>query len=94
MMRTRLSILLLFFTISTSTTLVNGEASCLSAISNGWYNATVKYYNPNTDTQSTYSLSVRVENDAVTAIDFGNGGSVHSGYNNSGYSYSGGRLTF
>jgi hypothetical protein len=36
---------------------------------------------------------VKVEYDRVTAIDFGNGGSVHSGFNNSGYTYSGGSLS-
>ena len=38
--------------------------------------------------------SRKVESDRVVAIDFGNGGSVHSGYNNSGYYYTGGDLTF
>ena len=64
------------------------------SIENGWYTATVKYFNSSTYTRSTYTLNVRVENDRVTAIDFGNGGSVHSGYNNSGYFYSGGYLYF
>ncbi len=54
-------------------------------IDNGWYIATVKYHNMNSGTFSRYRLKVKVEYDRVTAIDFGNGGSVHSGYNSSGY---------
>ncbi|MFD2246652.1 hypothetical protein [Pontibacter ruber] len=70
------------------------ENNCYYGIENGWYKATVKYYNYNTYTRSTYTLSVKVEYDRVTAIDFGNGGSVHSGYNNSGYLYTGGTLYY
>ena len=44
--------------------------------------------------RSTYQLIVTVKNDAVVAINFGNGGYVHDGYNNEGYTYSGGTLTF
>jgi hypothetical protein len=61
-------------------------------IDNGWYTARVGYYNAKTYTRATYSLKVKVEYNSVTAIDFGNGGSVHSGYNNSGYTYYGGSL--
>jgi len=64
-----------------------------SKLQDGWYSATVKYYNYNTGTRSTYSLDVKVEYDRVVKIDFGNGGSVHSGYNDSGYTYSGGYLS-
>jgi hypothetical protein len=53
----------------------------------------VKYHNFNSGTYSRYRLKVKVEYDRVTAIDFGNGGSVHSGYNSSGYFYSGGYLS-
>jgi len=56
-------------------------------IDNGWYTARVGYYNVRTYTRATYSLDVKVEYNQVTAIDFGNGGFVHSGYNNSGYTY-------
>lgn len=63
-------------------------------IKNGWYQATVKYFNSNTYTRSTYTLNVEVEYNRVVKIDFGNGGSVHSGYNNSDYYYSGGQLMF
>jgi len=62
-------------------------------IDNGWYNASVSYYNQSTYQKSTYTLSVKVEFDRVTVIDFGNGGSVHSGFNNSGYLYNGGNLS-
>ena len=62
-------------------------------IDNGWYVATVKYHNFNSGTYSRYRLKVKVEYDRVTAIDFGNGGSVHSGYNSSGYFFSGGYLS-
>ncbi|MBJ6119009.1 hypothetical protein JAO76_12450 [Pontibacter sp. BT310] len=63
-------------------------------IEDGWYEATVRYYNSSSYTRSTYTLSVKVQYDRVVAIDFGNGGSVHSGYNNSGYIYSGGTLSY
>lgn len=59
-----------------------------------WYEATVTYYNPRTETKSTYSLDVKVHNDRVVAISFGEGESIHTGANNSGYTYSGGDLTF
>jgi len=63
-------------------------------IEDGWYRATIKYTNYSTGTNSTYSLNVKVEYGKVSRIDFGNGGSVHSGYNNEGYIYSGGYLSF
>jgi hypothetical protein len=65
-----------------------------NGIDNGWYVANVKYFNVSSGTISRYRLKVKVEYDRVTAIDFGNGGSVHSGYNSSGYFYSGGYLNF
>jgi hypothetical protein len=66
----------------------------IQGIDNGWYVANVKYFNLSSGTISRYRLKVKVEYDRVTAIDFGNGGSVHSGYNSSGYFYSGGYLNF
>jgi hypothetical protein len=54
----------------------------------------VKYTNYKTYYSANYSLSVKVEYNTVTKIDFGNGGSIHSGYNNEGYTYSGGILSF
>lgn len=62
-------------------------------IEDGNYEATV-YYSSTTGQKSTYQLIVTVFSDAVTAIRFGNNGSVHTGYNNEGYSYSGGGLSF
>ena len=64
------------------------------SIEDGWYEAVVSYNNPKTYQRSNYSLSVKVQYNRVTVIDFGNGGSVHSGYNNSGYTYYGGNLSF
>jgi hypothetical protein len=63
-------------------------------IPDGWYSATVKYTNYSTGTYATYTLNVRVSYGKVKEIDFGNGGSVHDGYNNSGYIYSGGYLSY
>ena len=63
-------------------------------IKDGWYSAKVQYTNYNTGTNATYTLKVYVQYNSVIKIDFGNGGSVHSGYNNEGYIYSGGSLYF
>lgn len=63
-------------------------------LKDGWYEATVKYSNSNTYTRSTYTLHVEVSSNRVIKIDFGDGGSVHSGINNSNYYYSGGFLNF
>lgn len=63
-------------------------------LENGWYEATVEYSNANTYTKSTYTLDVKIHNDRVVTISFGNEGSLHTGSNNSGYTYSGGDLTF
>lgn len=75
---------------------VNSSFTSISfgGIEDGWYNATVKYTNYSTGTNSTYSLKVKVKFGKVSTIDFGNGGSVHNGYNNEGYIYSGGYLSF
>lgn len=72
---------------------VQGQFVSYNQIENGNYEAVV-YYSSTTGQKSTYELVVTVTNDVVTAIHFGNNGSVHSGYNNSGYTYSGGSLTF
>lgn len=66
----------------------------ISGIQDGWYEATVNYANYATGTNATYSLNVRVEYGSVTKISFGNGGSVHNGYNSEGYVYTGGYLTY
>lgn len=74
--------------------ITGASISATSGISDGWYSATVKYSNYSTGTYATYTLDVKVEYNSITAIDFGKGGSVHSGYNNEGYQYSGGSLSF
>ena len=70
-----------------------GQFVSYNQIENGKYEATV-YYSSSTGHRAKYQLVVTVFNDAVTAIHFDNNGSVHSGYNNEGYSYSGGSLSF
>lgn len=67
--------------------------SVRNVLKNGIYEATV-YYNSSTGQKSRYTLNVKVADDRVTAIYFGNNGYVHVGYNNEGYSYSGGALSF
>ena len=57
------------------------------AIDDGWYSAIVK------TGYSKYRLNVKVQYDRVIAIDFGNGGSVHTGVNNEDYIYGGGYLS-
>ena len=39
-----------------------------------------------------YILDVRIQNDNITCIYFNNGGSLHSGWNDSGYTWSGGGI--
>jgi hypothetical protein len=58
----------------------------------GWYSSQVLYKNFRTGYEATYTLRVEVKSDRVINIFFPKGGSVHSGSNNSGYSYSGGEL--
>jgi hypothetical protein len=72
---------------------VQGQFVSYNQIENGKYEAVI-YYSSTTGQKSTYELAVTVTNDVVTAIHFGNGGSVHSGFNNEGYTYSGGQLSF
>ena len=98
-MKSILFALLLGFHITTSFvffSIPEREIHSYSAqnIENGWYEALVSYYNPKTYQRSNYTLSVKVEFNRVTVIDFGNEGSIHSGYNNSGYTYNGGSLSF
>lgn len=45
-----------------------------------------------TGLDKNYILDVKITNDYVTYIYFGNGGSVHSGRNNSGYTWRGGGI--
>ena len=81
-------------TLAKSETIVNTTGTLAYGIEDGWYEANVKYANYQTSTYRTYTLDVKVQYNRVVAIDFGNGGSVHTGYNNSGYTYSGGTLYF
>ena len=62
-------------------------------LDNGVYELRVDYES-STSHSATYNLQVRIQNDTVTAIYFGNGGSVHSGQNDSGYDYRGGGIEF
>lgn len=70
-----------------STPLPELTSTLSSDIDNGWYTARVEYYNSKTYTRATYTLNVYVEYNSISKIDFGDGGSVHDGYNNSGYSF-------
>lgn len=62
------------------------------AIDDGIYESTVDYYSY-TGYTATYILNVKVVDERVVTIYFGNGGSLHTGYNNEGYVYKGGYLT-
>lgn len=66
----------------------------LWSIENDLYKSKLQYYNYSTDESGTYTLKVRVEYNAVKEVDFGDGGAVYDGYNNSDYSWSGGYLSF
>lgn len=62
-------------------------------IEDGWYIASVNYFNSRTSVQITNTLNVRVESNRVTAIDFRDGTVLHAGIQNSGYIFSGGYLS-
>lgn len=62
-------------------------------LEDGVYEVIVQYRS-NTEHEATYKLNVYIRNDTVEKIYFNNGGSLHSGYNNSGYTYRGGGITF
>ena len=49
--------------------------------------------NPGTYINSRHRLNVKVQYNRVVAIDFGNGGTLHTGMNNEGYTYNGGTLS-
>ena len=51
-------------------------------------------YESSTGHENTYELPVVVNNGTVLKICFNNGGSVHAGNNNSGYTYYGGKLEY
>jgi hypothetical protein len=52
----------------------NEEIPAIITYSDGKHCAEVNYYNPNTNTKSTYTLNVEVEDNALVRIYWGNGG--------------------
>jgi hypothetical protein len=60
--------------MSTESQSSEDENSTSSTYADGSYCATVEYYNPNTGTQSTYSLTVEVEDNSLIQINWPNGG--------------------
>lgn len=63
-----------------------------TVLRDGNYEAIVDY-SSHTGYSARYRLIVSVRNDRVVAIHFSNGGYIHTGSNEEGYSYSGGDLT-
>lgn len=79
----KISILLIFFTllISCQESKVSQELKdpmgfldLKNKYADGDYCAEVSYYNPNTETQSSYTLTIEVSNNEVVKINFPNGG--------------------
>jgi hypothetical protein len=60
-------------------------------LDNGVYELPVNYQS-HTGEKSNYVLDVKIQNDNVVCIFFGNGGYVHNGYNSSGYTWRGGGI--
>ena len=60
-------------------------------LDDGLYELTVEYQSNSTNYE-IYTLEVRIKKDNITHIYFGNGGYVHNGWNNSGYTWSGGGI--
>ena len=60
-------------------------------LDDGIYELTVECKS-STNSSSRYLLDVAIKNDTVTHIYFDDGGYIHSGYNSSGYSWSGGGI--
>jgi len=58
------------------------------------YIGTVFYLNLGNTYNAKYTLKVTVISGRIVKIDFGKGGSIHTGYNNEGYIYSGGDLIY
>jgi hypothetical protein len=74
---------------------LEAEANALglnTIIQDGWYQATIKYSNSNTTTNSEYILNVEIIDRRVVTIDFEQGRKIHSGNNNHGYIYLGGEV--
>lgn len=91
-------VILLFISLSTiylcNASIFSDYLSFATGIEDGWYKATVKYYDYNTGSKATYTLNVKVESDRVTIISFGNDGYLHSGSNDNNYIYKGGYLEY
>jgi hypothetical protein len=62
------------------TRVLSSESESESRYEDGEYCATVEYYNPNTGTQSSYELTVEVENGELTQINWPNGGWLDSSH--------------
>lgn len=60
-------------------------------LDDGIYEVQVEYQS-HTQHRAVYKLMVKIQNDNITQIYFGDGGSVHTGYNNSGYTWRGGGI--
>lgn len=64
-------------TINSGDTLTKSEVSNDNgSYSDETYCAEVQYHNPNTGTQSSYTLTVKVENNEIVEINWPNGGSL------------------
>lgn len=71
--------LILLLSLSTSCTgrvsnLSDNTAKSEQTYTDGYYYAEVKYYNPKTETRSTYTLRVRVKDNKLVTLYFPNGG--------------------
>jgi hypothetical protein len=60
-------------------------------LDDGIYELPVSYVS-HTGTRANYTLDIKIQSDQIVCIYFGNGGYVHTGYNNSGYVWSGGGI--
>lgn len=77
--------LILLFSLSTSCTgrvsnLSDNTAKSEQTYTDGYYYAEVKYYNPKTETRSTYTLRVRVKENKLVTLYFPNGGWLDDGH--------------
>lgn len=60
-------------------------------LDDGFYDLTVECESNSSNTRR-YILEVLIENDNIVRINFDNGGSLHKGLNNSGYTWRGGGI--
>ncbi|MBR5147884.1 MAG: hypothetical protein IKV15_01645 [Bacteroidaceae bacterium] len=103
-----LSVLVMFFTATTSIKAQTFDLPFVSytptfsvtqrnlrqvILDDGIYKLGVEYKSNSTNF-AQYELEVRIQNDNVTHIYFGNDGYVHSGRNNSGYTWRGGGINW